>query len=174
MEEFRQFRNTQYEVSNYGRVFATNFNKTGKRIELKQHLNKSGYYKVNICIKGKRQVVFVHRMVAECFIPNLQNFPMVNHKDENPKNNNVENLEWCDAKYNNNYGEHGAKISKALLNNTFKSKPVMQLDKDGRIIQTFPSVHEAERHLGIATGSIIRCSNGELKTAGGFCWKYVD
>ena len=66
--------------------------------------NGYGYNNINLNKNGKKITKYIHRIVAEAFIPNPNNYPMVNHKDENKKNNNVENLEWCTASYNNNYG----------------------------------------------------------------------
>lgn len=65
---------------------------------------KSEYLRYCLSLDGVKLDHKIHRLVAIAFIPNPNNYPMVNHKDENPKNNCVENLEWCDAKYNNNYG----------------------------------------------------------------------
>lgn len=90
-----------YQVSNFGRVKSLKYrNKCEERI-LKQTKNKvTGYYMVNICGKTRS----VHRLVAQALIPNPHNLPQINHKDEDKTNNHVENLEWCDRKYNVNYG----------------------------------------------------------------------
>ena len=101
-----------YEVSNTGRVRSVDrfivdslgnrrFYK-GKIISLE--LSNSGYYFVDLTYKTKRKHFYVHRLVAEAFILNVDGLPAVNHKDEDKTNNNVENLEWCDYKYNINYG----------------------------------------------------------------------
>ena len=73
---------------------------------LSQHANKKGYLRVCICKDGISRHHFVHRLVAAAFIANENNLPQVNHKDENPANNCMDNLEWCTAKYNMNYGIH--------------------------------------------------------------------
>lgn len=88
-----------YQVSNFGRIRSL---KTYKI--LKQHSRGNGYMSVNLSHHGKRFNFSIHRLVAEAFIPNPDNLPEVNHKDENKFNNNVTNLEWCDRKYNINYG----------------------------------------------------------------------
>ena len=97
-----------YQVSSYGRVRSLDrydsrncFRK--KRI-LKLCANRLGYLKVGLWSNGKVKHHLVHRLVAEAFIPNPNNLPIINHIDENPSNNNVDNLEWCTAKYNMNYG----------------------------------------------------------------------
>lgn len=88
-----------YQVSNFGRIRSL---KTYKI--LKQYNRGNGYMFVRLFHHGKHFNLSVHRLVAEAFISNPDNLPEVNHKDENPSNNNVTNLEWCDRKYNANYG----------------------------------------------------------------------
>lgn len=89
-----------YEIN----IFGTIRNKKTLKI-LSQNVNSDGYYKVTLYKKGHRKTCLVHRLVAKTFVPNEHNFPMVNHKDENKLNNYFDNLEWCDAKYNINYGK---------------------------------------------------------------------
>ena len=72
------------------------------------------YFTVNLSIYNTQKIFCVHRLVAEAFIPNPNNLPCVNHKDENTYNNCFENLEWRTAEYNNNYGNRNKKISKIL------------------------------------------------------------
>lgn len=108
-----------YQVSNFGNVkvldryvnSAIKNNTKVKRVGkmLKQY-NKQNYYQVTLTVNNKRTYCKVHRLVALAFIPNPNNFPQVNHKDENTFNNHVENLEWCTAKYNCNYGTRNSKI----------------------------------------------------------------
>lgn len=104
-----------YQVSNYGRikslarkVFVSNPHFTGYRHTkekiLKQGITGMGYEFVILRKNNKNHQIYIHRLVAEAFIPNPNNFPEVNHKDENPKNNHVNNLEWCTHKYNGTYG----------------------------------------------------------------------
>ena len=90
---------TVYSVSNYGRV---KNNRTG--VILKPVLQSKGYYQVFLSVNNKCVHRFIHRLVAEAFLSNPNNYPQVNHKDENKANNCVWNLEWCSAKYNTNYG----------------------------------------------------------------------
>lgn len=94
-----------YEVNSVGQVRAVNYNNSGRPRILKQRLNKEGYFRIGITdANGTRKHCFVHRLVALAFIPNPEDLPVVNHKDENPRNNKVDNLEWCTVKYNCNYG----------------------------------------------------------------------
>lgn len=96
-----------YQISNLGRVKSLE-KKAGlsnrKEKILKQHLDKDGYVKVYLCKNSKVRFLSVHRLIAEAFIPNPNDLPQINHKDENKQNNKIENLEWCSCKYNINYG----------------------------------------------------------------------
>lgn len=149
----------QYQVSNFGRVRSLKY---GKVHLLKPGTNGCGYFQVGFRRDGNRKLFLVHRLVAEAFIPNPSNFPFINHKDENPANNAVNNLEWCTAKYNNNYGTCKAKRSKAIL----------QFNKSGNLVSEWPSASEAERQTGFARSSISNCCLGKLKSAYGYVWKF--
>lgn len=86
---------------------------------LKQRINQ-GYYEVALSKNGKKRFLKVHRLIAITFLPNLNNLPSVNHKDENKLNNCIDNLEWCTIKYNCNYGTRNYKISLANKGKKFK------------------------------------------------------
>lgn len=100
-----------YNISNLGNVFSIQ----SKR-NIKPTKNSKGYLIVGLCKNKKRKSCLVHRLVAEAFIDNPNKFPEINHKDENPLNNTITNLEWCTHKYNMNYNNLGkrAKIQKEL------------------------------------------------------------
>jgi len=100
----------QYQVSNTGYV------KSVKRNRILKATNVHGYLQISLSDHGQIKKRLIHRLVAETFIPNLENFPQVNHKDENTMNNSVENLEWCTVKYNNNYGSRNSRISSSHRN----------------------------------------------------------
>ena len=89
-----------YQVSNRGIVKSLNYNHTGKEGIMKPHDNGKGYLRVQLCKDGKGKWYRINRLVAQAFLPNPNNLPEVNHIDGNPKNNNVNNLEWCDRKTN--------------------------------------------------------------------------
>ena len=149
-----------YQVSNLGRVYSFITNKF-----LKPNLNKNGY--LTLHLKGSSKQLKLHRLVAETFILNTNNFPCVNHKDEDKTNNCVDNLEWCSYKYNNNYGTMQQRGHIKL------SKPILMLDLNGRILKEFSSIHEATRYLGKKnSGYLSSICNNENKTAYGYKWKY--
>jgi len=121
-----------YQVSNLGNVKSVDRyvyagdNSNHKYQHIKErNLKLSGgdkYIQVHLCKNGKIKAFLVHRLVAEAFIPNPDNLPCINHKDENPKNNQAENLEWCTYKYNNEYNERIDKC-KHKISQTLKGKP---------------------------------------------------
>ena len=130
---------------------------------------------VKIKEKGGKKIYSLHRLVAMAFLPNYYNYPQVNHKDENKQNNCIENLEWCDAKYNLHYGTARERTIKGLINNSKISKPVLQINKDtNKIITEFPSINEVERQLGFSKSSISKCCLGKQNTCGGFIWKFKE
>lgn len=163
-----------YQVSNFGNIRSLNYLRTGKIKLKKLHYNNNGYFVVGLWKNNKGKTFFVHRLVAEAFIPNPDNLPQVNHKDECKTNNCVENLEWCSCQYNLNYGTRNKRSSDSQRNDINKSKPVLQLSLTGELIREWPSTHEIERKLGYKRGPISDCCRGNTKqkTSHGFIWKY--
>lgn len=163
-----------YQASNLGRMRSLDTYRKGRngsirfckgRI-LKPGTDKDGYLQVCLCKNNKQKTYKVHRLVAETFIPNPDNLPYINHRDECKTNNNVENLEWCDCKYNSNYGTRNKKV--ALK----KKKPVLQFTLDGIFVKEWPSTIDAEREGGFVSASICRCCRGRSKKHHNFIWKY--
>ncbi len=152
-----------YQVSNLGRVKGLKF----KRL-LKLYCDSYGYPIVVLSKEGIHRTRTVHRLVAETFIPNINKLPSVNHKDENKLNNSVDNLEWCDIKYNCNYGTRNKQISKRV------SKKVMQLSIDGKKIKKWNSITEAGNSLGCHISHISSCCHGRTKTAYGYRWEFIE
>ena len=102
-----------YEVSNLGRVKSLNYNKTGESKILKPAPSK-GYLTVVLSSQGVKRTYKVHRLVATMFLPNPRHLPQVNHVDEVKTNNCADNLEWCNNKYNHDYGNRNKKVSDTL------------------------------------------------------------
>ena len=97
----------QYQVSNTGYV------KSIKRNRILKATNIDGYLQISLSDHGHIKKCLIHRLVAEAFIPNCDNLPYVNHRDENTMNNSAENLEWCTMVYNANYGSRNYRISES-------------------------------------------------------------
>ena len=165
-----------YKISNFGKVKSLNYHLTGKDRILKYGINTQGYLFVQLSKNGKVKTFGIHRLVAQTFIENPENLPQVNHIDEDKTNNKVSNLEWCTAKYNNNYGTRVHKMICTQLNRKDLSKAVLQFDLNGNFIKEYCSSREAARTLGNRDfcGNISRCSNGIIKTAYGYKWKYKE
>ena len=153
-----------YEVSNLGRVKSIRFGKE-KIMSSKAKGNK--YLKIMLCKNKTYKRFYIHRLVAQAFIPNPDNLPQVNHKDENPQNNIVTNLEWCDAKYNNSYGTARERMSEKL------SKPVLQYTLDGEFVKEWKSMRECGRN-GFSANCIKLCCDNIQKYHKGYIWKYKE
>lgn len=156
-----------YAVSNLGTVKRkeTKAQKGTGNYYRKEHLinqrkNNKGYFMVDLYKNNVRHQLLVHRLVAEAFVENPNNYLCVNHIDENKENNQANNLEWCTQKYNMNYGTCPERIGKA------NSKSVIQLDKNGNFVGKYVSIICAERMTNISQGSIGDCLHGRRKTAG--------
>lgn len=167
-----------YMVSNFGRVKRKGNANLRKEKILKTSKNSGGYLKVVLSKKGHTKTFFVHRLVALSFLPNPNNYPQINHKDENKENNRIDNLEWCTSKYNSNYGtvkERTVKSlkSKGIYNKLAKvsSKKICQIDIDGNVVKVWNSMAEAKQQ-GFDDTSICRCCKGKYKKHKGYIWKY--
>ena len=160
-----------YEVTSDGKIWSKK-----RKIYLSPKEDKDGYKIVTLYTNGKKYSRRVHRLVAEAFLDNPKNYPIVNHKDENIRNNNIENLEWCSISYNTKYGSG---IQKMLISrgdklkgkNNYGAIPIVQLDLNYNFIKKWDCAADAERALKISRGSIRRCCNNERKTCSGFIWK---
>lgn len=187
MEHWKQYLDSVYEVSTEGRI---------KNVQTGHILTPTyshGYLRVKtsqLPIKNP----FVHKLVALTFIPipdelrqfigtqNLQ----INHKDENPTNNRVENLEWCTAKYNSNYGTRNERMGAKLKGRrpsdaTIKAcvercrRAVEKYTKDDVYLETYESIAEAARqNENVNHANIVKCCQGKIKSTGDFKWRYAD
>lgn len=147
------------EVSSFGRV---------RSVEGHYYTNchrSDGYLRVTFNINGKVVSEFVHRLVAQTFIPNHNNLPMVNHKDCDRTNNNVDNLEWCNASYNAKYREKYGES---------QGHPVFAVNLTTLKVYRFRSQREAERELGVYQANINSVINGRQKKTHGFWFARDD
>ena len=152
-----------YQVSNLGNVMSFWHKKPHL---LRAGKSNNGYLFVGLCNRTKsRKHFFIHRLVAQAFLPNPNNLPQVNHKDEDKTNNKVSNLEFCTAKFNTNYGTGIERRAKKLINRKDESKPVLQFDKNENLLNEYPSIKEASRITELYTESICRVCQGKQKSA---------
>ena len=161
-----------YEVSNLGRVrrlesVVTGKNGVTRKVSgkiLKPRTQQNGYLTVELYKNGIRRHFLLHRLVATAFLPRSDKKFQVNHLDENKLNNTVENLEWCTAKENNNYGTRNKRSSEK------RSKPVLCVELN----QIFPSLTEAAKQLRLNVGNLGSVLTGRSKTAGGYHFEYLE
>lgn len=161
-----------YEISNYGRLKSLHH-----KIPYIVRANtvKSGRMNAHLHRNGKDRSIGVHVLVAKAFIPNPNNFKEINHKDENPLNNHVNNLEWCSHNYNMHYGTLCQRLSIIQKNHPSTSKPVAQYSLEGIFIKTWPSIREIKRSLNAAGWkNISYVCRGKLHSALGYQWRYVE
>ena len=154
----------KYEVSNRGNVRSLKYNKQNKIGIMHPTRSGAGYLAVTLRDNCKPKVVYVHRLVAEAFIPNPSDMPEINHINEDKTDNRVENLEWCTHRYNVNYGKRNKIAALKLSHRVVATLP--NGDREWYISQSI-----AETVLGIAKGSISRCLRSETKTTGGRVWQ---
>lgn len=125
----------------------------------------NGYYQVSNYGRVKSMYFNAKKTLGYNIKLNPNNLSEVNHKDENPKNNNACNLEWCSHKYNMNYGTKIKRQAEKI------QIPVSQYDIKGRYIKTYKSIKQAHEETGIDKTGISMCSRGLLRTSGGYIWK---
>lgn len=168
-----------YQVSNLGRVRShgrycqNRYNKVWRpgRILSASKGNK-GYLTVVLCLNNTRRTVKVHRLVASAFIENTENKEQVNHINGNKQDNRVVNLEWCSQSENMTHAWETGLQGRTHKKNDLRSIRISQHSCDMVLINTFPSMMEAERQTGISGASISRSARKGGK-AGGFYWKYA-
>lgn len=160
-----------YKVSNKGNVYSVGRKDAlGRKqggLKLKPSYDKDGYSQVSLYKNGIVKRKLTHRLVAEAFIPDANGFSQVNHRDEVKDNNNVENLEWCDARYNTNYGTRNERLSKKVRAVNVKTGEVL----------TFNSTQEAGRK-GYDQSGVAKACKGAFYACGhayrGYIWQYYE
>lgn len=174
-----------YKVSSLGRVLSTGHprdTRGRKNFLMAQMKNSMGYYRVLLCApNGEKRARFVHRLVAETFIPRPQGCDVVNHKDFNPTNNTVENLEWTTGKGNYEYSfERGRYVRtkewksrlKASLDNAMGTPVVGTSLVTGE--KLFFSALNDVRNGGFQPSCVCNCCKGKLKQHKGYKWEYQN
>lgn len=157
--------NGLYQVSSIGNIQSLNYNNTNKSHKLAKILTPYGYYRIGLNKNKNHKNFFIHRLVAEAFIPNPHNYTIVNHIDGNKQNNKVQNLEWCSQSHN---------ILEAYRLKLMKPRKlkINQYDLQGNFIKQWNSIKEIEIFYNCR--HISACCKGKRKTAKGFIWRYAD
>lgn len=158
-----------YEVSNMGGVRSLNYARLGEVKELNKLRDKHGYVHVNLSNCGKRKKFAIHRLVGMAFIQNPNNLPMINHMDENKHNNCVSNLEWCDAKYNTNYG---TAIDRSIDK---RANKIYQYSLDGQYIKEWRCIGDISDSMPDhknCSRNIHKCCELKRNKAYGYMWSY--
>lgn len=154
-----------YQISNKCRIRSLyNYKRDGTNI-LKPKI-KRGYYQIGLRKDGVRKWYQVHRLLAQAFIPNPNNLPCVNHKDENKTNNELDNLEWCTTSYNNTYGTRIERVRERT------SKKVLKYDLNGNFLERYVSVTDAGRKNNVSPGNIVSVCKGYYKQIKGYIYRY--
>ena len=177
-----------YKVSNLGRILNLNYNGTGKPgLMTPVKRKKDGYFQVGLRKNGETKTCYVHRLIAQTFLPNPENKPCINHKIEGDKGKKINmvifnedgtvdkkrtTIEWVTPKENNDYGTRNERAGKANTNGK-KSKKVLQLSLSGELIREWPSTNECGRN-GFDQSAVAKCCRGELPHYKGFRWMYAD
>lgn len=165
----------KYQVSNEGRIRSLRYNGGNHIKEMVPNDNGHGYLSVALCDGGgKRRLCYVHRLVADAFLPNPNNLPQINHIDHDRKNNKADNLEWCSIRYNLMYGTTHTSSIETLRKTHPSRKAIAQYDLCGKLIRVFMSQKDVEREIGISASSVSSCCHGRIKQTGGYRFAFVN
>ena len=165
-----------YIITSHGRVLSLKYDKMN---ELNQRKIRNGYMLVNLHKNGKRYYKYVHRLVAQAFIPKPENKTEVNHIDEDKTNNHVSNLEWLTHKQNLNHGTRNERAAKTMSDGRLKgsnnprARAVIGFKIDGCGIKYYKCIRDCEKD-GFTPQNISSCCNGKRKSHKGYSWFYAD
>lgn len=156
----------KYQISNLGRVKSLNYNNTKKEKIIKSEITK-GYVRYRLSKNKKLKRFLAHRLVAEAFIPNPNNYPIINHIDGNPLNNDIKNLEWCTYKYN---AQHALKTGLVEMHSF-----IMKDKKTKKTLRIFKNLYELQENIKLPYYShIYNCCKGTRKSAYGYIWEFGE
>lgn len=156
-----------YQISSQGRI--KSFKQDKENGKILSYGSSGKYYTIVLRKNGIPYNKYIHRLVAEAFIPNNNNFPEVNHKDEDTHNNNIENLEWVSRQYNNDYGTRIERAKKNRQKNVPHFRPVKCIELN----KIFPSISAAARFMEVRDTSIRKACIGKSQTCKKFHWEFV-
>lgn len=160
-----------YQASTLGNIRIKNYRNSGIPKVKTQIIDKDGYCIVCLTKDRKQKSCRVNRLIAKTFLNSFSDDLQVNHKDENKKNNTVENLECLTPIANSNYGTRNARLSKTKRNQ--KGVHIVQLDLKSRFIREWISAMEIQRQCGFDRSAILRCCQQKQETSYGYKWKYA-
>ena len=185
-----------YKVSNYGRIkqlerYVNSGIKNNSKVKRKEkikkiQINKLGYLHTTFTINGNCKNYNIHQLVAESFLNKNKYKKMcyekeddikkleINHKDENPSNCRIDNLEWCTHSYNINYGTRNKKVKFKMRNEYPYAFSVIQKNKNGQFINKYNSLKQAQEITGVDRKCISLCCKGKYKQAGGYIWEFLS
>ena len=166
MEEWRDIEGYEglYQISNLGRVKSLRNNKARKEKILKVKKNTTGYLYLSLYKNNVSKNYLLHRLVAKAFLENPNNYPCINHKDENKENNNINNLEWCTYLYNSRYGTRTERIVKSRLISIY----CLETNK------CYNSIKQASEKLNLDSSKIVKVLKGRQKQTKGYTFRYAN
>ena len=148
-----------YSVTSCGKVWSYNRKKF-----LKPSRTKDGYLQVELCKNGVGKKYYLHRLVADAYVPNTNNFPQVGHNDDIKEHCYINNLYWTTQAENNVHNNRAEKVASKERKRVY----CVELNK------IFDGQSTAARELNISQGNISSCCRNKKKTAGGFHWRYIE
>ncbi len=171
-----------YQISNLGNVKSLDYRRRGYSKNLTPKINNRGYAWVELAVNGLKQYFLIHRLVATAFIVNPNKYPIVNHIDENPLNNIVDNLEWCTSSYNALYSrerhDYESKIvrigNRKTSTHRRRCESINQYTLDGLLIRKWEDSLQIRNNMNANQTSILECCEGKRKTAYGFKWEFAN